>query len=111
LFYHTIPRFFIRFNIRLLKLFGIDPTKYGKNKDIDLTQMAVEFPIHARINYKREKEKKVAASSCHASQLGGGLTRGFMKVLAWLWGARSEDQFMQAVPKPSPLIIKKDLFS
>jgi LmbE family N-acetylglucosaminyl deacetylase len=69
LFYHTIPRYFIRFNIRLLKLLGKDPSKYGKNKDIDLTQMAVdEFPVHARINYTEYKDKKAAAAGCHASQ-------------------------------------------
>jgi len=76
LFYHTIPRYFIRFNIRLLKLLGKDPSKYGKNKDIDLTQMAVdEFPVHARINYTEYKDKKAAAAGCHASQGGHGLTR------------------------------------
>ncbi len=103
LFYHTIPRYFIRFNVRLLRLLGQDPTKYGKNKDIDLTQMAVDdFPIHARINYKNVKDKKAAASSCHASQGGQGLTRGLIRWLSWLLGARAEDQFMQAFPEPSP---------
>ncbi len=111
LFYHTIPKYFVRFNVGLLKLLGKDPTKYGRNKDIDLTQMVVEFPIHARINYNKEKDIKAAAARCHASQGGARLTRGFMKVLAWLLGARFADQFMQAVPEPSPLIIKKDLFS
>lgn len=111
LFYHTIPKYFIRFNVRLLKLLGKDPKKYGRNKDIDLTQMIVEFPIHARINYNKEKDIKAAAARCHASQGGARLTRGFMKVLAWLLGARYADQFMQAVPEPSPLSIKKDLFS
>ena len=112
LFYHTIPRYFIRFNVRLLKLLGKDPSKYGKNQDIDLTQMAVdEFPVHARINYAVNKDKKAAAAACHASQGGQGLTRGFMRWLSWLLGARSVDQFMQAFPEPSPLSIKDDLFS
>lgn len=111
LFYHTIPRYFIQFNVRLLKLLGKDPTKYGKNKDIDLTQMAVdEFPIHARINYAEYKDRKAAASACHASQGGHGLTRGFMRWLSWLLGARSVDQFMQAIPEPNPVSIKEDLF-
>ena len=74
--------------------------------------MAVEFPVHARINYdSKEKGIKAAASRCHASQGGAVLTRGFMKILAWLIGARSDDQFMQAVPEPSLLSVKKDLFS
>ena len=110
LFYHTIPKYFIRFNVRLLKLLGKDPSKYGRNKDIDLTQMAVEFPIHARINYNKVKEKKAAASSCHASQGGAGLTRGFMKVVAWIIGARADDQFMQAQPIPDSNQVINDLF-
>lgn len=111
LFYHTIPKFFIRFNVNLLKLLGKDPTRFGRNKDIDLTQMAVEFPIHAKINYNKEKGKKAAASCCHASQGGAGLTSGFMKVLAWLMGARSDDQFMQANPEPGSDKVLDDLFA
>jgi LmbE family N-acetylglucosaminyl deacetylase len=103
LFYHTIPRHFIRFNVRLLTLLGKDPKKYGKNQDIDLTQMAVdEFPVHARINYAAYEEMKAAAAGCHASQGGQGLTRGVMRWLSWLLGARSVDQFMQASPEPEP---------
>ena len=112
LYYHTIPRYFIRFNVRLLKLLGKDPSKYGRNKDIDLTQMAVDdFPVHARINYKNVKDKKAAASGCHASQGGQGLTRGLIRWLSWLLGARAEDQFMQAYPEPNALSVKDDLFS
>ncbi len=111
LFYHTIPKYFIRFNVGLLKLLGKDPSKYGRNKDIDLTQMAVEFPIHARINYNKQKNQKSAASSCHASQGGAGLTRGFMKVIAWLIGARADDQFMQAYPTPEGNLVLDDLYA
>lgn len=112
LYYHTIPRYFIRFNVRLLKLLGKDPRKYGKNQDIDLTQMAVdEFPVHARIRYDDYKDKKAAASACHASQGGHGLTRGFVRWLSWLLGARSADQFMQAFPEPNSSRVKDDLFS
>ncbi|MCD6424321.1 MAG: PIG-L family deacetylase [Anaerolineales bacterium] len=111
LFYHTIPRYFIQFNVRLLKRLGKDPTKYGKNHDIDLTQMAVdEFPVHARINYAEYKDRKVAAAACHVSQGGHGLTRGFVRWLSWLLGARSVDQFMQAIPEPNSMSIKEDLF-
>jgi LmbE family N-acetylglucosaminyl deacetylase len=101
LYYHTIPRYFIRFNIQLLKLLGKDPSRYGKNKDIDLTMMAGDdFPVHARINYRKVKDRKTAASACHASQGGQGLTRGPMRWIAWLLGARPADQFMQAYPEP-----------
>jgi LmbE family N-acetylglucosaminyl deacetylase len=110
LFYHTIPKYFIKFNIRLLKLIGKDPTKYGRNKDIDLTQISVDFPIHAKIDYRDAAEKKNIAAGCHASQGGGGLTRGYMRWIAWLFGARSDDQFMQAEPNPTPDYLLSDLF-
>ena len=111
LYYHTIPRRFIRFNVRLLRLMGKDPSKYGKNKDIDLTQIAgQEFPIHARIDYRAVKYKKDAAGACHASQGGARLTRGAIRWLLWLMGAKPEDQFMQAYPEPSQNVYKQDLF-
>ena len=112
LYYHTIPRHFVRFNVRLLRLTGKDPTKYGKNKDIDLTQIASQdFPIHARINYSAVKDKKEAAAACHASQGGGGLTRGLIKWIIWLLRIKPEDQFMQAYPELEQISVKKDLFS
>ncbi len=112
LYYHTIPRRFVRFTVRLLRLMGKDPSKYGKNKDIDLTQIASkDFPIHARINYTYVKDKKDDAAACHASQGGGGLTRGFFKWALWLLGIKSEDQFMQAYPKLEQITVKRDLFS
>jgi len=112
LYYHTIPRHFVRFNVRLLRLMGKDPSKYGKNKDIDLTQIAgQEFPVHVRINYKAVKDKKDAAAACHASQGGGGLPRGFIKWIIWLLRIKPEDQFMQAYPELEQIAVKRDLFS
>ena len=110
LFYATIPRYFIRFNVRLLRLFGMDPSKLGKNKDIDLTQLAAEdFPIHARINYSGVKDKKGAAVACHASQGGLRLTGGIIRWL-WLMVAKPEDQFMQAWPETESHSHNLDLF-
>ncbi len=112
LYYHTIPRHFVRFNVRLLRLTGKDPSKYGKNKDIDLTQIASQdFPIHARINYSAVKDKKEAAAACHASQGGGGLPRGLIKWIIWLLRIKPEDQFMQAYPELEQISVKRDLFS
>jgi len=112
LYYHTFPRHFVRINVRLLRLLGKDPSKYGKNKDIDLTQMTgQDFPIHARINYKTVKYKKDAAAACHASQGGAGLTRGAIRWLLWLMRTKPEDQFMQAYPDLEQISVKKDLFS
>lgn len=99
LFYHTVPRHFIRFNVRLLEFLGKDPSRYGKNEDIDLTLLAEDdFPIHVRVNYRLQSSRKMAASICHASQGGRGLTRGPIRLLAWLLGGRYRDQFMQGYP-------------
>ena len=114
LFYHTIPRHFIRFNVNLLRLLGKDPSKYGKNQDIDLTLLAQDdFPVHAQIRYGSHNEAKMAASACHASQGGRGLTRGPMRFFAWLLAGKPSDRFMQAYPPPSEenSKVKKDLFA
>jgi LmbE family N-acetylglucosaminyl deacetylase len=114
LYNHTIPRKFIRFYGRLLRLLGKDPSKFGKNKDVNLTQLAgQEFPIHVRINYASVKNKKDAAAACHASQGGAGLTGSVFRWLLWLMGVKPEDQFMQAYPEPDleQISVKKDLFS
>ena len=113
LFYHTIPRHFIRFNVSLLRFVGKDPTKYGKNQDIDLTLLAKDdFPVHAQIRYGSHNQAKMAASACHASQGGRGLTRGPIRFLAWLLAGKPADRFMQAYPLPSEgnSRVKKDLF-
>ena len=110
LFFHTFPKKFVRINIRLLRLLGRDPRKYGKNNDIDLTQLAVDFPVHAKVSYASVQDRKSAAAACHASQGGEGLTRGLMWWLSWLMGAKPEDQFMQAYPEPVDDKISSDLF-
>lgn len=114
LYYHTIPRHFIRFNVRLLRLLGKDPQKYGKNQDIDLTQLAADdFPVHVRVKYGPFAAKKITASQCHASQGGKGLTRRPMRLLAWILGGSSRDQFMQAYPPlgEEKIPLKDDLFA
>jgi LmbE family N-acetylglucosaminyl deacetylase len=110
LFFHTFPKKFLRINIRILRLLGRDPAKYGKNKDIDLTKLAVDFPVHVKVTYKSVQEKRIAAASCHASQGGEGLTRGLMRWISWILGVKPEDQFMQAYPIPPSDKITYDLF-
>jgi LmbE family N-acetylglucosaminyl deacetylase len=112
LYYHTISRRFIRLNVRILRLLGKDPSRWGKNQDIDLTQLAVDdFPTHARINYKSVADKKSRAAACHASQGGGGFTKGYLRWFLWLMGVRENDQFMQAYPEPENGVVLDDFFS
>jgi LmbE family N-acetylglucosaminyl deacetylase len=114
LYYHTIPRHFIRINVRLLKFLGKDPTKYGRNQDIDLTQLAKDdFPVHVRVEYGPYATNKIKASACHASQGGRGLTRRPMRLLAKILGGSSKDQFMQAYPalEENQARLESDLFA
>jgi N-acetyl-1-D-myo-inositol-2-amino-2-deoxy-alpha-D-glucopyranoside deacetylase len=79
-----------------LRLFGKDPTKFGKNGDIDIASLAkVSFPIHARISIRSVVEKKNAAGACHASQGGGQMQTGIRAMLSRFFEA---DVFMQAYP-------------
>ena len=109
LYYHTISRRFIRLTVQFLKLIGKDPTQWGENKDIDLTNLAVDdFPIHARIKYRSVETQKNAASYCHSSQGGAGLAKGPLRWLARLVGGY--DQFMRAYPLPQAGERETDLF-
>lgn len=110
LYYHTIPRRFIRVGVRLLKLFRKDPSRWGQNQDIDLTALAIDdFPIHAQINYRSVETRKNAASFCHASQGGAGLAKGPLQWVSRLFGG--QDQFMRAFPPPQAGEREADLFT
>ena len=101
LYFHTIPRGFLKFAVRLIRLFGGDPTKWGRNKDIDLASLAdVNFPTHVRINYTKVSEKKTLASACHASQGGSQMRRGVIGAVFRLLG--EHDTYMRAFPPIQP---------
>jgi LmbE family N-acetylglucosaminyl deacetylase len=109
LYFQTMPRAFIRFAVRLLRLIGKDPRHFGKNGDIDLAAIAeVNFPVHARIDYRSVVDKRDEASACHASQggsrTGGGILGPVRKLIAMY------ENFMQAYPEPKTGVIKRDLF-
>ena len=109
LFFHIIPRGFLRFVVRLMPLFGVDPARFGKNKDIDLTAILQnEYPVHAKINYRRFAKLRDSASACHASQ-GGDKQSGF--IVTWLMRIfQSVESFMQASPPFEGKRPIKDLF-
>jgi LmbE family N-acetylglucosaminyl deacetylase len=99
LYYQTIPRGFLKVTVRLLRFFGKDPKKYGKNQDIDLQAIAeVNFPIHAEINYFKYAGLRGEASACHSSQGGSKLGGGILGWLRALFG--SKELFMRAYPQP-----------
>ncbi len=100
LYYQTIPRQFLRFIVRVLRLVGRDPRKFGRNKDIDLAAIAeVDFPTHAVIDYRAVADIRDQASRCHASQGGSSLTGGLFGPIRRYFA--SKELYMQAYPAPN----------
>lgn len=111
LYFHTINRTFIKMAVFFLKLFGKDPHHFGRNKDIDIAELAaVDFPTHVRIDYLEVKAIREQAVACHASQGGESMGKGIQGLISRLANS-SKDSFMQAYP---PLEgkkgVRKDLF-
>jgi LmbE family N-acetylglucosaminyl deacetylase len=69
LYFATIPKGVVKFGVRLLPLFRQDPRKFGRNKDIDLVQIASwDVPSTTKVDTRRYGQIKQEASACHASQ-------------------------------------------
>jgi len=108
LYYHTFSKRLLRFFLRLLPLFGQDPHHFGRNGDIDLTDLAaVDFPIHARIRFSEVAERKQQAAACHRSQQDGGPS-GLVGAL--LRRFDGPETFMRAFPPAEKNVRERDLF-
>jgi N-acetyl-1-D-myo-inositol-2-amino-2-deoxy-alpha-D-glucopyranoside deacetylase len=110
LYYHTMPHGMIKVGVFVLRLFGKDPRKFGKNGDIDIASIAeVDFPTHARIDIRSVLDKKERAGACHSSQGGGRMGGGLVGIFARMFSG--SETFMQAYPVPGPREKRtKDLF-
>lgn len=110
LYYSVFSYRWTRFLVRLMRLRGQDPTRVGRNKDVDLTRLGVDpAKITTRINYRDYWDLKRAASAEHGSQGGGtSYSRLFPTWLQKLLFAN--DTFMRAYPPPPPKLKEKDLF-
>jgi N-acetyl-1-D-myo-inositol-2-amino-2-deoxy-alpha-D-glucopyranoside deacetylase len=108
LYFNTFPRGFMRFMLHFYKLLGRDPSRWGRNGDIDMASIAaMTFPIDARINFHQVAEVRDRASACHASQ-GGGMSTGIMA--AWRKVFASYETFMRAYPQKRGFQMEEDLF-
>ena len=97
LYFQIFSRRILRWSVRLMPLFGKDPTKFGLNQDVNLKELAeVDFPVHARIDITGVAEIKREAGYQHASQGGTQMRRGWMGLMTKLLGEREE--FMRAYP-------------
>jgi LmbE family N-acetylglucosaminyl deacetylase len=110
LYYHLFPRGFLKWATRLMPIFGMNPRKWGRNKDIDLKSLVdVEFPTHARVDIRDVIETKREAGACHASQGGILMRRGLMG-LATRALEKHEDYMRVYPPTNGKTKIVDDLF-
>jgi LmbE family N-acetylglucosaminyl deacetylase len=111
LYFTIFPVKLLRAALRLTQLFGRDPTKWGRNNDIDLMKITEKtYPVHARINTASVAKVKQRAAECHASQLDGGPRRRGLIGLIFRVVDRQEN-FMRAYPPTPEGIREDDLFS
>ena len=110
LYYQVFPKGLLKAAVRLMPLFGKDPTKFGRNGDINIKELAeVTFPIHVRLNVQPVSEAKRKASEAHASQGGMQMRRGLMGFITRFLGEKED--YMQAYPPVGDSFKRKiDLF-
>jgi LmbE family N-acetylglucosaminyl deacetylase len=111
LYYQVFPRSFLKWMTRLMPLTGKDPTRWGRNGDINLKELAeVEFPVHVRLDVRSVEDLKKQAGAQHASQGGVGMRRGLMGLITRLFGEKED--YMRAYPPVENRRhkIAKDLF-
>jgi mycothiol S-conjugate amidase len=111
LYYQVFSRRILRLMVRLMPLFGQDPTRFGRNQDVNLKELAeVDFPVHTRVDITSVSSIKQEAGRQHASQGGAQMRRGWMGWMTRLF--REREEFMRAYPpvENGRYKIAKDLF-
>jgi LmbE family N-acetylglucosaminyl deacetylase len=69
LYFPVFPKGLVKFGVRVMPLLRQNPRKFGRNKDIDLVQIASwDVPTTVQINTKQFIAQKEKASACHLSQ-------------------------------------------
>ena len=110
LYFSAFPNTWVKFFIFLFRLRGQDPTKFGRNEDIDMTRVGVDRKkLHAFVDYRDFWEVKRVASAAHASQGGGGGISRLPQWLQKLWLAR--DTYIRSHPPVPDGHREKDLFA
>jgi len=110
LYYSAISNRWTRILVRIMRLRGQDPTRVGRNKDVDFTRLGVDpAKITTKINYRDYWDVKRSAAAEHGSQGGGtSFTRLFP---IWLQKiVFANETFMRAYPPPPPGLKEKDFF-
>jgi LmbE family N-acetylglucosaminyl deacetylase len=83
LYWSVFPKRLIKFFVLMLRVTRRDATKFGRNGDIDLEEIAAhDYPATMHVNIRPYYPIKQEASACHVSQLEGGPAR-FGKLQKW----------------------------
>jgi LmbE family N-acetylglucosaminyl deacetylase len=99
LYYTTFNRRWLRFLVRILPLFRVDPTALGENRDINLKEIAeIQQPVTTWIDVRAYLEVKQRAGACHSTQAGPSsmLSRLPGWLVRWVMGTET---FYRAYPE------------
>jgi N-acetyl-1-D-myo-inositol-2-amino-2-deoxy-alpha-D-glucopyranoside deacetylase len=111
LYFQVFPRWFLKVVTRLMPLFGRDPRRWGRNKDVDILSLAdVNFPLHVRVDIRPVAGVKLEAGACHASQGGVQMRRGWMGFFSRVFGEH-EDYMRAYPPVDGQTRVANDLFT
>jgi LmbE family N-acetylglucosaminyl deacetylase len=111
LYYSASDKKLTRLMVKLMPLFGQDPTAMGRNKDINWVEIVKwETPVTTRIDSRFYYQLKLSASRAHATQFGGG--PGWMRLLPKFVrrGMTGFDSYTRAFPE-AEAYIEQDLFA
>ena len=111
LYYTAFEKTMLKVMVRLMPLWGEDPTALGRNKDINLVEISRwHTPVHTRLDITDYLPHKLAASRAHASQYSGGPT--YIRILPKFLRQRflANESFTRAFPAPTGPI-EHDLFA
>ena len=82
LYLTAFPKGLVKFGVRVMPLLRQDPRKFGRNKDIDLVQIASwDVPATVQVNTKAYVMMKERASACHASQQAPAQQNRFVRFM------------------------------
>jgi len=110
LYYTAFSNRWVKFAIFMMRLRGKDPTRWGRNEDIDMTQVGIDpAKLTTTIDYRPYWDVKRLAGAQHSSQGGGS---SFNRLLPeWLQKQIfGRETFIRAFPPPDGKK-ERDLFA
>lgn len=97
LYFSVFPHRFLRLATRIMPVFGVNPRRFGRNRDVDLVALTkFEFPTHVKVDVSAVSRIKAQAGGCHASQGGMQMRRGPMALVTRALG--DYENYMRAYP-------------